>query len=563
MYRAALEGPLGFRKEVALKRIRDELVLCNPGVLDALINEARLGGFLRHPNVVEIYEFQEIEGSFIIAMEYVDGLPLDTVLAGCRVRSVQMPMSAVLDTADQICAGLAYAHAAQDSDGEPLNIVHRDMKPANIILTSGGVAKVVDFGIAMATGRLGDATATGMTKGTPYYMAPEQLQGDRSIDGRADMFAVGAIVYEMCTGEKLFSGNDLTSLFYGIVSGSREEACRRLDGLAPGLGDVVERCVAPPRDDRYRDMETLRQALREVRERLGPAELGAKECVTALIAASDPEVRAVPDSDAEFAAILGIASGLSEDTGWPAFASAVQDEPQEQDPVFKVRSKPAIDTHALGPGGRPAVVGPGPTVQMGAEAPLPEPARRRGWLLPALGAVVIVGLALWWWLDAPPDPTADPSPPEETAESASPSAALEADDPLVLMDLSVPAEPPPQASTPTPTAATAAVTPRAGPSPGLEREAEEAPVPEVAGAMAGEPVPFVINTLPWSTLTRGDQSVGRSPYSSELPAGVHRFEATAAMTGERHEFVVELSEGAGPEPLRFCWDFRTGAPCAR
>ena len=609
VYRAVLEGPLGFRKEVALKRIRDELVESNPILRNALINEARLGGYLRHPNVVETYEFHEIGSSFVIAMEFVDGLPLDAMVEGCRARDTQMPLSAVLDTVDQVCAGLAYAHVVADDAGTPLDIVHRDMKPANVIVTKTGIAKVTDFGIAMAAGRLGDTTVTGMTKGTPYYMSPEQIEGDRTIDGRSDIFAVGAILYELCVGERLFTGKDLTSVFYRIVTGKRDEYMGRLDERLKGLGAVVEKCLEPKREDRYPNVAAFRAALRTVREREAVEGLGLKDCVAGLIASADVATRDDPTRNADFASLLERGAGLGEKTGWPRFVDALQSDPKTPDPIRLARETRSVSGSS--PSGGPGGTEPTATVDVagsgalegapGRTKPMGASRSRRGagtWGWKGLAAAVVgVGLVcvaavviLW--------PTPRTSSGDAARRSNDGAAEVVAAAPMLDLgmdrassaDLSPSMEEEPRATvTPQPISAPppapspkkdaprgaspkvqgANATPTAEAVPEDEASTPEAlsedpapPPPIVADANAVL-VPFVINTLPWATVTQGGRSLGRTPYESKLPAGTHRFVATSPSSGESHEFTLHLDAGRADKTLRRCWDFRTGAECKR
>ena len=606
VYRAVLEGPLGFRKEVALKRIRDELVESNPILRNALINEARLGGYLRHPNVVETYEFHEIGSSFVIAMEFVDGLPLDAMVDGCRARETQMPLSAVLDTIDQVCAGLAYAHTVADATGTPLDIVHRDMKPANVIVTKTGIAKVTDFGIAMAAGRLGDTTVTGMTKGTPYYMSPEQIEGDRTIDGRSDVFAVGAILYELCVGERLFTGKDLTSVFYRIVTGKRDEYMARLDERLKGLGAVVEKCLEPRREDRYPDVDAFQAALRAVRAREAVQGLGLKDCVAGLIASADDATRDDPTRNDDFASLLERGAGLDASTGWPAFVEALQSDPKTPDPIQLARetrsitgSSPVGGARGMEPTATVDVAGsgaldggPGRTKPMGS-----SPSPRGPGALGSRGRAATVGalalgcaaLVFFAWPTTSDAPITGAPPPGERAAEGTVAAPL----PDLGMDLGAAPEPsppadvahrpaeaaPPATATPEPPRSeqagtravssrvqetpTRAIAPKDDPATPAAPAAEpirEAPVVAEANAVL---VPFVLNTLPWATVTQGGQSLGRTPYESKLPAGTHRFVATSPSSGESHEFTLHLDAARADKPLRRCWDFRSGEECRR
>ena len=161
VYRAVRAGPMGFRKEVALKQILPH-VAREEKLLRALINEARLGGHLRHRNVVEVYEFDHVEDTYYIAMEFVQGLTLDEVLHRTPPPG-RLPPRIVLQIALQVCAGLEYAHGATDEDGRPMHLVHRDLKPANLMLERDGVVKIMDFGIARAETNLFKTSTAAVT----------------------------------------------------------------------------------------------------------------------------------------------------------------------------------------------------------------------------------------------------------------------------------------------------------------------------------------------------------------------------------------------------------------
>jgi len=265
VYRSELLGPSGFRKQCALKVVRLDANHADVA-RDAFINEARLGGLLNHPNVVATLDFGELEGLPFIAMELVDGVTVDRLI---RKVGGGLPRAVVLDAAIQICQGLDHAHDLHDS-GRPAVLVHRDLKPSNIIISRHGLAKVMDFGIAKANDRVGEHTRTGMTKGTPNYMSPEQIDGE-PLDRRSDIFAMGALLYIMLVGKHLFakrSGGMLSILL--AISRVEEmlEDGRRLavlDELIPGLSPVVRRCLRFDPANRYASARELAADLKQVR----------------------------------------------------------------------------------------------------------------------------------------------------------------------------------------------------------------------------------------------------------------------------------------------------------
>jgi len=274
VYRALQTGPMGFRKEVALKQILPHVSRVEK-MVKALINEARLGGNLRHPNVVEVYDFGQVDDSMYIAMEYIRGHTLHEVLDRTESQG-PIPPRIVAQIAQQLCQGLAYAHAATDVDGRPMNLIHRDLKPANVIIDANAVVKIMDFGIARADTNL-FTTTTGMTKGTPVYMSPEQVRKceDRPIDGRSDLFSLGAVIGEMVTGRTVFSGTELYEILHKIAGADTREAMQQIGHLAPPLVPVLQRALKEDRDERYPDAESMGQALAECAGALeGDEELG-------------------------------------------------------------------------------------------------------------------------------------------------------------------------------------------------------------------------------------------------------------------------------------------------
>jgi serine/threonine protein kinase len=224
-------------RTVALKTMRlDVHGLETDEMLRRFKNEARLAGVLNHANIVTIYDAGEQDGLFYIAMEYIEGVTLHSVL---NERKTLAPEE-IINISKQVCAGLDHAHHH--------GVIHRDVKPANIMLEPDGVAKIMDFGIAKSGG--GGVTSTGQVLGTPNYMAPEQVRG-HVLDGRTDLFSFGVMLYEMTTGEKPFAGTNVTTIIYKIINESPTPP-RELDvTIHPGLDKVIMKALAKKPDARY------------------------------------------------------------------------------------------------------------------------------------------------------------------------------------------------------------------------------------------------------------------------------------------------------------------------
>ena len=169
------------------------------------VDEARLASYLRHANVAQTYELGKVGDIYFIAMEYASGPTLAQILRQCQQAAGEIPLPVTVNILKQICEALDYAHNLCDETGQPLRIIHRDVSPANIIVSNTGVVKLIDFGIAKAT-ISSVKTQTGFIKGKFGYIAPEYITG--RIDARADLFAVGVVAHEMLAGRRLFEGKD-------------------------------------------------------------------------------------------------------------------------------------------------------------------------------------------------------------------------------------------------------------------------------------------------------------------------------------------------------------------
>ncbi len=197
VYLAHARGEAGFAKQVAIKVMHPHLAR-NERAVEHFLDEARLSSRINHPNVVQIQDLGKIGNDYVIVMEYVDGVDLERLLAAARAAQRQVPIAVALGLLRRICDGLNAAHRATTSDGKPMNLVHRDVKAANVLVSRQGTIKIVDFGIAKAATQ-SHYTVAGETKGTPSMMAPEQRVGEQ-VDVRADVYSTGAVAYEVLTG---------------------------------------------------------------------------------------------------------------------------------------------------------------------------------------------------------------------------------------------------------------------------------------------------------------------------------------------------------------------------
>src|SRR5262245_2578754 len=206
VFRGVAESIQGFKKSVAIKRILPHLTK-NKKFIAMFLDEARLSLHLQHANIVSIFDIgmagEKGNSSYFIVMEYVDGTHLKGLVESQRRQGRQLTVAQVLYIMMQVAAGLAYAHDFADPEsGRPLGIVHRDISPPNILISKNGEVKLVDFGLAKATSQL-ESTDPGVVKGKFSYLSPEAANG-REVDKRADIFAVGILMYELLTGKRLF-----------------------------------------------------------------------------------------------------------------------------------------------------------------------------------------------------------------------------------------------------------------------------------------------------------------------------------------------------------------------
>jgi len=244
----ALDPTIG--RKVALKAIRfDAIGTTADEAARRFKNEARAAGGLSHPNIVTVYDAGEDGGNLYLAMEFIDGVTLESMLKTER----RLSPARALDIIRQVSAGLDSAHRK--------GIVHRDVKPGNVMISGDGVVKITDFGIA----RAGEVmTMTGQVVGTPNYMSPEQVVGSQ-LDGRSDLFSVGVMLYEMITGERPFEGQSITTIMYKIVHETPVPP-RKLDSsIHPGLSFVIEKALQKSPDARFQTGAELTQALENFR----------------------------------------------------------------------------------------------------------------------------------------------------------------------------------------------------------------------------------------------------------------------------------------------------------
>lgn len=225
------------------------------------LREAKAAGRLSHPNIVTVYDAGEEHGTAYIALEFLEGKSLREVID----RGTQFTVEEIAAYALQMAEGLDYAHHA--------GIVHRDVKPANIVISSRGQIKISDFGVAQLPS--GDLTQAGTILGTPKYMSPEQIQGKR-LDGRSDLFSLGVILYELLTGKHPFTGDGLATIMYKILHEQPVDPALGNPDCPPGMRQIIARCLAKDKEERYPKAADVAADLRQMAEILPDPALTAK-----------------------------------------------------------------------------------------------------------------------------------------------------------------------------------------------------------------------------------------------------------------------------------------------
>ncbi len=250
VFRAKRKGVEGFEKVVAVKRILPHLSN-NKDFVDIFVDEAKMVASLSHPNITQIFDLGKIYDSYYIAMEFVEGRDLRTILARARNRGTHLGVDLAALIAAKVGAALEYAHRHRDDDGNELRIVHRDVSPQNILVSTEGEVKLVDFGIARAATKASH-TDSGSLRGKLLYMSPEQAWG-KALDNRSDIFSLGGVFFEALTGHPLFSGNSEMSILERV----REARVLTPSSLNPAvpieLEAVVTRALKRDPDERYQD----------------------------------------------------------------------------------------------------------------------------------------------------------------------------------------------------------------------------------------------------------------------------------------------------------------------
>jgi len=274
-----LLGPVGFSRTVAIKRLHAQFA-SDPEFVSMFLDEARLAARIRHPNVVPTLDVVATGGELFLVMEYVPGESIARLSRALRERQQTLPTRLLSAVMAGVLHGLHAAHEAKDERGHPLGIVHRDMSPQNVLVGTDGVARVLDFGVAKAAGRM-QTTREGQIKGKLSYMPPEQLRG-ATVNRQSDIYAAGVMLWELVTGQRLFAGDNEGAIVAKVLEGNVEAPSKVLmrsmkahqtiaDSTMRGLetlDSTILRALASEPADRF---GTAREMALEIERKLQPA----------------------------------------------------------------------------------------------------------------------------------------------------------------------------------------------------------------------------------------------------------------------------------------------------
>jgi serine/threonine-protein kinase len=267
VWRAKMKGVAGFEKRVVIKTMLTTLQH-RPELVEMFVSEASLAARLSHPNIVDVFDFGQLEGRYFIAMSYVPGLTLRSIHRRLLVRGQRMPVAAALHIVRDICEALQHVHELEDGSGE-LGLVHRDLSPDNIIISTSGTAKLIDFGAARATAR---TPPNQLFVGRFRYAAPERIRHDGE-DCRSDVYSAGVVLYECLTGQRPFNGSD-AEVVKAVTGAQGCDPRTRVPTLPANIAELVKKATANDPRDRFASARQLGAALARALLQIGT---GSKE----------------------------------------------------------------------------------------------------------------------------------------------------------------------------------------------------------------------------------------------------------------------------------------------
>lgn len=258
---ARSQGAAGWEKHVALKTILPHLAQ-HSGFVEQFLDEARIATTLTHGNIVPVFEFGHDQDTYFLAMEYVDGWDLRTLLRRIRSKGDVFPEDLALYIGTEVCRGLDYAHQRRNEQGELSPIIHRDVSPSNILLSRDGEVRLVDFGIASARERLG-TTLTGELRGKIAYMSPEQATGQR-VDARSDLFSLAVVLYEALAGVRPFDGDTDMEVLHRVQHAEYAPLRSHRDDLSEATYALIDAALQHDPDARFENASAMQMQMLDI-----------------------------------------------------------------------------------------------------------------------------------------------------------------------------------------------------------------------------------------------------------------------------------------------------------
>ncbi|MGB8295272.1 MAG: protein kinase [Polyangia bacterium] len=259
VFKGVAESLHGFRKTVAIKRILPNLTK-NEKFVTMFLDEARLSLFLQHANIVQVFDIGHADDTYFIVMEFVDGVDLKAIFEWRRRIRKRLTVGQTIYMIMEVCKGLAYAHDLTNPEtGRPLGIVHRDISPANVLISRNGEIKLADFGLAKAASQV-EATDPGVVKGKMSYLSPEAARGE-NVDHRSDIFAVGILLYEALTSKRLFYGESDYQTVEMVRNAKIPPIGQQNPEVEPEFEEIVRKALARRVEDRFQSATDLQDAL--------------------------------------------------------------------------------------------------------------------------------------------------------------------------------------------------------------------------------------------------------------------------------------------------------------
>jgi len=417
VWKARMRGVEGFQKTVAIKRILPHMT-DNAEFVGMFIDEAKLAAQLTHPNIVHIYDLGKLGRDYYIAMEYVDGRDLRSLLNAARRKGMPLPLGLSLLIAARVASALDYAHRKRDFEDQELGLVHRDVSPQNVLLTSDGDVKLCDFGIAKAVSKASQ-TQMGALKGKLQYMSPEQAWG-RPVDSRSDLFSLGAVLFEMVTGERLFTGDSEISVLESVRQGHTRRPSQVDPTVPREVDEIVARALGIDPKDRFQSAGEMKQRLEAALSALAPAtsptDLGL---YVRQVMEPDTAERAEPLAPPPPAP----SSGPAEPPAAVPFAVAPPLPPYSPDSYAPDPEMPAEAFQAVTPVGQ---------VKVGEEGGR----KSRTLLYAAIAALIVIAILTFFFLNRK---SAAPPPPTGAAAPAVPAPVPAANPPTAQVPSALPA----------------------------------------------------------------------------------------------------------------------------